>query len=195
MAKGHCQYEITSPASEFRDFYDFGPAFAEQVETIATQDGSSAAATATQHFVRMDETSILLPSGKVVSNRDWAPQRHLRRNVTDATSTASGPVDVMSDPSVVSERPFADDRNLAPIRGSEKRKITLSNQLTQLSATDRASLSHMTPAEQRSQLRVQKQHVDQERRAQRQMESRLQRSGNKTRMKHFVPDVPGRLNG
>ncbi len=54
---------------------------------------------------------------------------------------------------------------------------------------------HLPASEQRALLAVQKKQIDKARRAEWAMRGRVEGMGNKTLMKNFVNDVPGRLNG
>lgn len=188
IAKGHCKIDITNPGCEFRDFYDFQ--FGDPEEDVA--QGGSDAKLAAPLFVNVDETSVRLPSGKILSNRTVRTHTHRERHFSRTTSDTI----LIDNSSPTTEAPeMTSNHEIGLLRRGERRNIALGNQLCQLRTADRASLIHMTPAEQRSQLLVQKKQTDQARRAQRQMESRVQRVGNKTLMKHFVPDVPGPTNG
>jgi len=49
--------------------------------------------------------------------------------------------------------------------------------------------------QQRALLATQKKQVEKAKKAERRYQSRVEGMGNKSLMKHFVPDTPGRLNG
>jgi CHASE3 domain sensor protein len=71
----------------------------------------------------------------------------------------------------------------------------LASQLARLSVRDQQSLIHMSSSEQRSFLLQRKKELDTVQRAERKMRLKTERLSNRTMMKHFQNDVPGRSNG
>lgn len=191
-AKGHCKVDITSQDSEFRDFYDFE---SNDVEENGDLNNSPVAKPAALPFTQISDTSVLLESGKILHDRSVHSRHH--RNLRFSGKGSAAAVERPNEQSSPIEAGEAkgDSHSLGPLRPIERRTLAVDNQLAHLRAADRRSLLHLPPAQQRSQLAVQKKQMDEARRAQQLTESHVRRKGNKTLMKHFVNDVPGRLNG
>lgn len=77
---------------------------------------------------------------------------------------------------------------------SEKRDANLGSQLVHVRADDRRSLIHLPVSQQRALFATHKKQEEGARRAERTLQSRMELMGNKTLMKHYVSDVPGRSN-
>jgi len=71
----------------------------------------------------------------------------------------------------------------------------LAARLSQLSVRDQNTLALLPSHEIRSVLATKRKQLDQARRDETKARRRVERLGNKTLMKHFKPDVPGRSNG
>lgn len=165
IAKGHCRYDLNDEMSEFYD-----------TDAITNTHVSGAS--------RVDDETLRLPSGKILSHRAHIPTQP--RFKAGSQSPASN----------------EDLPELSGCKGEsqslairDRKDKALQSQIAQLSKRDQLGLAHLVPSEQRALLTTWKKQVDQVRRAQRQMQSRVERAGNKTYMKHFVSDVPGRRNG
>ncbi|GAB1314580.1 hypothetical protein MFIFM68171_04790 [Madurella fahalii] len=194
LAKGHCRLEVAGSDSEFSDFYDF--------DSAKSEDGDIG-----EHALQLqdpDGTLARLPSGKIVSHRSSAPARRHSFSFSNAARAlgvckeapratfrpGSAPKHGGTDfsPGMV---PFED----APLTRQEKRGDTLDNLLASLRITDREALAHLPPSEQRAILMTQRDQADKARRIEQRYRSRLEMLNNKTLMKHFTNDVPGRANG
>lgn len=160
LGKGHCNIDISATDSEFRDFYDVADELDERVQ--------------------VDESSLRLSSGKLVSKRSAVPAVRLRGEATTADASQSETL------------PATSSQALTKL---EARDLALMNRLERLSEQDRRSLIHLPSSQQRAVLATQKKQVDRSRRVERAMLARVQGKGNKALMKHFVPDTPGRSNG
>jgi pre-60S factor REI1 len=192
MGKGHCKFDVSSEDSEFRDFYDFDSSHENDDE----EDAGTSAKRLTLPFVQPDGTSLRLPSGKTLSHhssRKPRPQQYKNRPDTDSTSSQLDPNPPTSSQSTSDSAPSR--YGSGALTKAEKRDFAFTNQLVYLRADDRRSLMHLPTSQQRALLAAQKKQMDKARRAERMMHSRVERMGNKTLMKHFVNDVPGRLNG
>ena len=165
MAKGHCRFDI-SPDTE--DFY----------EIPACEDHESF------NQARPDEMSLRLPSGKLLGRRSQGnvPATPQSRSVTKQ-SVHTETLVLLSD----------HDRGL--IRRKEKSMAVLAARVSQLSTSDQNSLSHLSSHEVRSVLATRKRQLDTARRIESRARSKVDRNNNKTLMKHFVMDCPGRSNG
>ncbi|KAK5135016.1 hypothetical protein LTR08_005676 [Meristemomyces frigidus] len=180
MAKGHCKIDVASQDSEFRDFYEL------ELDEAGEEQGPS--------FLQVDDASILLPSGTILSNRMTHSRRYRPRRPLDTTAAASELAD-QSSSSAEPSGATVTDQSVGGLRPAERRELALGTQLARLRASDRSSLLHLTSAQQRSQLSTQNKQISEARRAQRAMEALTQRKGNKTLMKHFSPDTTARPNG
>lgn len=194
MGKGHCKFDISSKESEFCDFYDFG--FDHEDDEEENEAGGIPAKRSSVPIVQPDDTSLRLPSGKILSHRPARQprsQQNKPRPNADITGPRLGSIPPVSSPPTSDSAPT--HSTSSALTKAEKRGAALSNQLVQLRADDRRSLMHMPTSQQRALLATQKKQMDKVRKAERTMQSRVEGMGNKALMKHFVPDTPGRLNG
>lgn len=192
LGKGHCKIDITSPESEFRDFYDFnGPdESGEEAGRDHATKWRDSQAPVSPKWQELDETSVLLPSGIVLSNR----ATHSRRRYAPATNTSES-IDNSVSASEATRNNSESVGTASANTPATRRFLALGDKLARLRASDRAGLLHLTSAQQLSQLSRQQKQTEQGRRAQRAMEARVQRQGNKTLMTNYKPDTPGRSNG
>jgi pre-60S factor REI1 len=121
MANGHCKFDITSQGSEFRDFYEFESDDAVEDEA---QSSSSAVKAAAPPFVQVDETSIRLPSGKILSNRSVRPRYHRDRRLPDAIIAVFELIDNLPNSAEASEAPSS-GQSLGPVGPVERRNLAL----------------------------------------------------------------------
>ncbi|PSR80521.1 TRI15 protein [Coniella lustricola] len=187
LDKGHCRFDHKSYNSEFADFYDYSIAEddaqtkADDTSVCEDRHGSISALS-----MQVDETTLRLPSGKVVSNRSRAhaapclAQRHTiehssnTHHAEEATSTTKS-----------SQSPIMRRSDLK----TSKRRNKASKQLAALSTTTERSLAHLSLPEQRAVLAVQQKQVEAFQRAKDRYRSRLETLGNKSLMTHFVRDA------
>ncbi|KAH8668650.1 C2H2 type zinc-finger-domain-containing protein [Xylariales sp. PMI_506] len=208
--KGHCRFDIADESSEYADFYDFSESGSESEEQSDGSDGDEEDHThgpksSVDYPLQPDGDSLRLPSGKIVSKssasqqprprrqREGSPQSQIQDGSADGGSSGT-PNAGTSTALIPTAQQQRGKRGIALTR-SEKKEATFSNQLARLSASDRASLIHLPASEQRAILATQQKQADKARKAERRYQSRVDRLGNRTLMKHFVPDTPGRSNG
>ncbi|RGP80690.1 maleylacetate reductase [Fusarium longipes] len=162
MDKGHCRIEMSD---EMLEFYD--------LEGLKRND--------TNNGVAVDSETLRLSSGKLLSHRTAPtpkqPHRKLaQEDTSDQGHQAALPGDVASD----------------ALTTKDRKDAALASQLARLSVRDQQSLIHMTSSEQRSFLLQRKKELDSAQRSERKMRLKTERLSNKTMMKHFQNDVPGR---
>lgn len=242
MAKSHCKFDLQDSDSEFRDFYNFesgvgdeerkqgeGSGEAVKEDTESGEPGSrakygeteqdieldseSAKATGSQ-FIQVDDMTIRLPSGKLISNglsrnsksmaaRTSPNRRSPKPGLATWKETSGGPQSELdsSIPTQPGLNPTSSSSSAAATASvamtkSEKRNLAFATgQLAKLRAEDRRSLANLSVPQLRALLSKQKRQIDKAMRAERAMQGRVQTMGNKTLMMHFVSDVPGRFNG
>ncbi|RBR20300.1 uncharacterized protein FIESC28_05264 [Fusarium coffeatum] len=136
-----------------------------------------------ENTVSVDSETLRLSSGKLLSHRTAPSVRQPRTSTQDdkqdQDNQASLPVNNSSD----------------ALAAKEKKDAALASQLARLSVRDQQSLIHMSSSEQRSFLLQRKKELDTVQRAERKMRLKTERLSNRTMMKHFQNDVPGRSNG
>lgn len=179
VAKGHCRVDV---AGEIADFYN---------EEHPRSEGQA-------NSLQIDGSSMRLSSGKVVGSRlessslrktlpaESAPSR--KREEMNAMLQAATEVSHGCDVQDSSSSSKA-------VQKKDKRANAMTLALTRLSASDQMSLAHLPSSEQRALLATRKKQLSKAQREERKARSRVERLGNRTLMKHFKPDVPGRLNG
>lgn len=197
IAKGHCKIDISNEASEFRDFYDFTSNHEDRSDDDSEREPKTCAPTS---LVQPTDTSLRLPSGKILSHRSAPKPQPGRRRGQTGHKTEYKPGPSLEGSQLPLAQPRHDHDGVgggartALIR-AEKRDIGSASHLASLRASDRSSLLHLPSSQQRALLATQKKQIESARKAERHMQSRVERMGNKTLMKHFVPDTPGRSNG
>ncbi|KAK0648646.1 C2H2 type zinc-finger-domain-containing protein [Cercophora newfieldiana] len=180
VGKGHCKIDIQNLDSEYRDFFEFG-----------AEDSSDRSKLGLA--VNADADVVHLPSGRIVTNRvsaQAAQRQHHRPTSPGSPEAANARITSSSEaPRAGSEPMPSDSASTQVISRSERREISLTDQLATLSVNDRLSLAHLPSSEQRSVLATRKKHVDKARRAELRYRSRVEALGNSTLQKHFVEDV------
>ncbi|KAM0213085.1 hypothetical protein ACHAPQ_011165 [Fusarium lateritium] len=136
----------------------------------------------TKTAVAVDSDSLRLSSGKILSNRT-APSAKPRRQ--------SPPQSENQD----SQASIAYDGASNALTTKDRKDAALASQLARLSVKDQQSLIHMPSSEQRSFLLQRKKELEAVQRTERKMRLKTERLNNKTMMKTFKNDVPGRSNG
>lgn len=160
--KGHCRIELTD---EMQEFYD--------LEGLKAHGRENA--------VSVDNESLRLSSGKILSHRDAPTTKPRRTSPQEETQENRVPLPSHAASDALTAR--------------DKKDAALASQLARLSVKDQQSLMHLTSSEQRSFLLQRKKEMDAVRRAERKMRLKTERLSNKTMMTHFKNDVPGRSNG
>jgi pre-60S factor REI1 len=160
-AKGHCRLNIEGDVAEFYD-------------GSKTVDGEETS-------VRLDQSSMRLPSGKVLTHRS-----HLQSSASPRPHKSPEPHK--------SQLPSS-QHTTELLDMSDKKTASFANQLAQLSANDQQSLAHLPVAEQRSALATMHRQLSQAQRAERRAQIKVEGMGNKTLSKHYRAANSGRLNG
>ncbi|RKK96346.1 hypothetical protein BFJ71_g7925 [Fusarium oxysporum] len=160
--KGHCRIELTD---EMQEFYD--------LEGLKAHGRENA--------VSVDNESLRLSSGKILSHRDTPTTKPRRTSPQEETQENRAPLPSHAASDALTAR--------------DKKDAALASQLARLSVKDQQSLMHLTSSEQRSFLLQRKKEMNAVRRAERKMRLKTERLSNKTMMTHFKNDVPGRSNG
>lgn len=198
LDKGHCRFDIARDDSEFADFYDFSGSEAEDGEEEEHADDTSMPQKGKMENlpVQPDETSLRLPSGRIISNRSQ-PQTNPRRQPLRPRSSgeselleggSSGNQDTQGPASSTSLVTRSDKGGLALTR-TERQENNFTKQLATLRANDARSLAHLPLPEQRAVLATQQKQVEKARRLEERYRSRVEGLGNKALMMHFVKDA------
>ena len=188
VAKGHCRVDV---AGDIADFYnDDYPRNQSQIDER-----------------QIDGSSLRLPSGKIAGNRSkgssssqTAPlggsRSHLSRNrqarneMLEAVATEEAHHGTAGAPESSSSSSSSN-----ALQKQARRADAMTKALGQLSAGDQITLAHLPPSEQRALLATRKKQLSKAQREERRARSQVERMGNRTLMKHFKPDTPGRSNG
>ncbi|KAF5988661.1 hypothetical protein FBULB1_1394 [Fusarium bulbicola] len=160
--KGHCRVELTD---EMQEFYDLEGLKAHGRENV----------------VSVDNESLRLSSGKILSHRDAPATKPRRTSPQEDTEEKRTPLPSHAASDALTAR--------------DKKDAALASQLARLSVKDQQSLIHLTSSEQKSFLLQRKKGLDAVRRSERKMRLKTERLSNRTMMTHFKNDVPGRSNG
>jgi pre-60S factor REI1 len=136
----------------------------------------------TKTAVAVDSESLRLSSGKILSNRTAPSARPSRQTTTQEKN---------QDPQADIPYNGASDA----LTTKDRKDAALASQLARLSIKDQQSLIHMPSSEQRSFLLQRKKELEAVQRTERKMRLKTERLSNKTMMKTFKNDVPGRSNG
>lgn len=163
LAKGHCNFDLDRPESEYRDFYDLSTYGA------ALPGGK--------------QESAHLDSGKIVSSRTAASTSQPRLPAQPPQETRSPSI-----PAHPTSSTDAPSLELAP--RVAKRQDLLASQLSHLSASDRASLAHLPTSQQLAVLGAQQRQADAETRKERRMRTRVEFLDQKTVPKAIANDLP-----
>lgn len=197
LGKGHCRFDIASEDSEYADFYDSSGSEAESGEEEdedAENDDPVPRKGKTEHpAVKVDEHSIRLPSGRIISNRSQ-PQTNPRRQMLKPRSPAKPDVLEAGSDSPDTEGPApstppATGKGGLALTRAEKQENNFNKQLATLRAGDERSLAHLPLPQQRALLATQQKQVEKARRIEENYRGRLEGLGNKFLMTHFVKDA------
>jgi pre-60S factor REI1 len=202
--KGHCKMDISSEGSEFAEFYHLTSGEQSNDEEDEAEGGSTKRPV--YDLGQIDDMSLRLPSGKVLSHRSAAPTHpHHRPLDRSANHSPNRNADLLPDPPILVDvgSRSAEEGTITMLAGraggalakSERKELAVEAKLANLSAKDRRALMHLPVSQQRAVLATQKRQLERSLRAERRMQNRVETLGNKTLMKHFVNDVPGRALG
>lgn len=184
MGKGHCKIDIMDKESEFRDFYDFDTGS----ETNDSGDDNETSTKADRRpFVRPDDKTVRLESGRILTHRSHAKAHPVRRNfrdtrnaLPDASQNEQG---AASENATSASTSTSQDLNHLKTPGalarSAKREAVFEKQLASLRAEDRRSLAHLTLPEQRVVLAKAKAQVERARKEENEMKLKIQLKANR----------------
>jgi pre-60S factor REI1 len=212
MGTGHCKFDIAHEESEFRDFYDFDSENsaaeddAEQSEGDVVEDEDEdedeehhSKAESSKAAVQVDESSIRLPSGKIVSNRTApAPRNPSRQPLKVPASRAKS--QLVSTPAEQPASSEAASDSSSSRRGASSSKAlekkdrqasSLAVRLANMRANDQRALAHLPLPEQRALLTQALRQEARADRSKRQFQGRMDSYGNLKSKERFVNDVPG----
>ena len=179
-AKNHCRVEITP---ELADFYDL-PDENEQEEGEGGAESESSALTGS---VQVDETSLRLPSGKILSHRS---QPGGPRDPRTASSSANKQAPKPSSSSRLSHAPKSASKELMTTEDFENAAVA--PHLARFSPADQQWLSKLPNNEVRALVLSTWRGVDESRREGKRELNRFGGSRGRTLMKHFKPSTPTR---
>ncbi|KAF4462075.1 c2h2 finger domain containing [Fusarium albosuccineum] len=159
---------------------------------LSEEEADGAKGAGPSKFGQLDGATLGLPSGKLLS-RETRPYYRKPRTKSKATPQ------VQPNKATTSLKPAPDsnlDSTAKTLTRAQRREASFATrQLVCLRTKDRQSLIHLPMSQQLTMLAVQYAQIAKARRARRATQSRVETRGNKNLMKHFVNDVPGRLNG
>ncbi|EXJ88185.1 hypothetical protein A1O1_05114 [Capronia coronata CBS 617.96] len=170
-AKGHCKYNITDEDVDLRDFYAFPSSDVKErlhqhFPALRFSDNPRLPSQARSRKQRQSKRSDKHNSDFTAAPLDQAPPAPTRQSHTDAESRSNA-----------AETPSHSLGELST-RGL-KQACTLDNQLSQLRASDRRSLSHLPASQQRALLATHHQQIEKARRTEQIRRGNLESAGNK----------------
>ncbi|TQW12454.1 hypothetical protein IF2G_01185 [Cordyceps javanica] len=166
IAKGHCRFDV---ASDIEEFYE-----------IPSQGYTTRA------------ESLLLPSGKVLSNTTRADGPLASRRTPRSSTKRRMALTTLS-----SSKSSAQDNNCPPLSEHRSDIVQLSpgTELSRLSRGDQQSLAHLKDYQVRSLVATGARAVDEARREAKHSELKLSKAGNVTLMGTFRADTSKRFRG
>jgi pre-60S factor REI1 len=212
MGTGHCKFDIAHEESEFRDFYDFdsddGAAGdddeeseedAAEVEEKNEDEDESLPAENSKAAVQVDESSIRLPSGKIVSNRTAPAPRHPSRQPLKVPASRARSQLISTPAEQPASSEAADDSPSSSRAASSSRALekkdrqasSLAARLANMRANDQRALAHLPLPEQRALLTQALRQEARADRSKRHFQGRMDSYGNLKSKERFVNDVPG----
>ncbi|KAI1269269.1 C2H2 type zinc-finger-domain-containing protein [Xylariaceae sp. FL1019] len=199
--KGHCKIDILQGDSEYADFYDFSmpdsdvPSHSDDDEDGKEEVLEDAARSLGCKPQLVDEDTIRLPSGRIISRHSSAPSApsstHLRRRqrttVSQLKSTLAKPNEQGSSEEDV-DSGVLDTRLIS--KREKREQATMAYQLANLRANDRTSLMHMSAAEQHAFLAMQHRHEDKIQKRESRRRGKIDRKGNKNLYAYWHTETP-----
>ncbi|KAK6865225.1 hypothetical protein PG990_005331 [Apiospora arundinis] len=198
LGKNHCRFDIGREGSEFADFYDFSEPGSEIDEDDVGEGTTVPESYETKQATWTDESSMKLPSGKIISSRPDnisgppRPKRVQRSTDTSQQQEQQQEHQPGTTTSLVEDPGSSGPRALTR---SEKRETAFTTQLANMRPGDRQALAHLPLPQQRSIISKSLKQLKKARQLERRYQIATERSGNKTLMGRFVPDGPIRPNG
>jgi pre-60S factor REI1 len=163
VATSHCRPNLSSDIAEF---------YKDLPEDLMSPD----------HVANMDEESMRLSSGKIITHRSQMQTQHApnRQRIQPTSSSQQLPSSSTSG-----------GKGSSALDRKDRKAAALDLQLARMSANDQQSLAHLPTSEQRALLATRKKQLDKARREEVRARSKVERMSNQTLMKHFKNDVPG----
>ncbi|KAK7435101.1 hypothetical protein CaCOL14_011208 [Colletotrichum acutatum] len=199
IGKGHCRFDPADQDSEFADFYDFTFSEAADNEVSAFEsdeeecDMQNAPASPSRQPLQVDEDSLRLPSGKIISKRSSEQTglsiNHLRRRMRIPPSQLEY-ARVKSDEEEFSEDPLHPGGTQALSKREKREKAVITKQLASMRADDRSALMHLSASEQRSLLAVQYRNEEKIQKEERRRQGKIDRKGNKNLYAYWNTETP-----
>ncbi|KAH8808546.1 C2H2 type zinc-finger-domain-containing protein [Xylogone sp. PMI_703] len=197
--KGHCRFDI-SEDSEFAQFYDFSESEDNAESDIEGNDIRSdqdeIATNLSPKPVLVDEDSIRLPSGKIISKHSSTQagpsSTQLRRRTRTSASRLEYSQTAPSDKEASGNEeldPDTHDTQLLSKREKRERAM-VTYQLANMSANDRSSLMHLPTSQQRSILATQYKQAAKIQKEERRRQGKIDRKGNKNLYAYWNTETP-----
>lgn len=198
--KCHCKIDISEQNSEFAEFYDFSEPEDDAKSNIGgggeERSQEETATSSSRKPLLVDEDSIRLPSGKVISRQSSGQvgpsfTQWRRRNRTFASQLEYSQVEPDDEERSSKEELDSDICDSVSLSKREKRKrATMTYQLTNMSANDRNGLMHLSTSQQRSILATQHRHAEKLQKEERRRQSKVERKGNKNLYAYWATETP-----
>ncbi|KXH30562.1 TRI15 protein [Colletotrichum nymphaeae SA-01] len=199
IGKGHCRFDPADHDSEFADFYDFAFSEAEGNEESGLESDKEECcmrnepASTSQQLLQVDEDSLRLPSGKIISKRSsdqiGLSINHLRRRMRTPPSQLEY-ARVESEEEESSEDPLHPGETQALSKREKRERAVIAHQLAKLRANDRSALMRLPASEQRSLLAVQHRHEEKVQKEERRRQGKIDRKGNKNLYAYWNTETP-----
>lgn len=198
--KGHCKFDISEQDSEFAEFYNFsepeGDGESDIEGYVDARHQEETAQSSTQKPRLADEDSIRLPSGKIISRQSSAQAgpslTQLRRRTRTSASQLEYPL-IKPDCEEGSSKEELDseihDTRLSSKR-EKRERAAVAYRAANMSASDRTSLMHLPPSQQRSILATQHRQAEKVQKEERRRESKIDRKGNKNLYAYWHTETP-----
>ncbi|KAI0020252.1 C2H2 type zinc-finger-domain-containing protein [Xylariomycetidae sp. FL0641] len=200
--KGHCKFDISGPDSEFAEFYDFSEPEDDAASDIGQDELDCQAKTTpslSQKPVLVDEDSIRLPSGKIISRQQSVQagpstahsRRRTRASASQLEYTTVEGGDSDGEEESTQGEPDTDTQGTRLLSRRERReKGAVTYQFAKLSANDRHGLMHLPAAQQRSLLATQYRHAVKVQKNERRRQGKVDRKGNKNLYAYWHTETP-----
>ncbi|KAF6837491.1 Cytoplasmic 60S subunit biogenesis factor [Colletotrichum plurivorum] len=206
--KGHCRFNVLEGESEFAEFYDFsGPEYDDESGSEDEEDENeeeqaaprSPSRTPVAVAVAVDEDSLRLPSGKIISRQSPSQSgptfSQLRRRTRNSASRLEySPPDADEEEESASgkeEGHSSGDPGMQVLSKREKRdRAMVAHQLANMSKNDRNALMHLPTSQQRAILATQHRHEEKVQKEERRRQAKVDRKGNKNLYAYWATETP-----
>lgn len=203
--KGHCKFDISEKDSEFAEFYDFSE-LEDEVEGNVEGDRTEGRIEETpisssRKPLMADKDLIHLPSGRIVSRKSSAQAERSRLSRLQRRRTMASRIEYSTpepdDEEGLKQEEFnSDTDDMTTLSRREKReKAVMKYQLSNMSASDRKSLMHLSAPQQRSILAMQHRQAKKVQKEEQRRQSHIDRKGNKNLYAYWATETPVYLCG